>query len=117
MATMIDSRRVVPCPNDDLVRGLELLQEKWILLIVDRLMKGPLGFNQLFRQAEAVNATTLSQRLSLMEKEGLVVKTIHSTMPPRTSYELTPAGRALAPILRSIQKWSADHLKTEAPGI
>jgi len=98
------------CPAASLIRGVELLQEKWVLLIVDSLLKGPTGFNDLFRRAEAVNATTLSQRLALMEKERLVVKTVHSTMPPRTSYELTDAGRALGPVLEMIRTWSEQYL-------
>jgi DNA-binding HxlR family transcriptional regulator len=101
------------CPKKSLIRVVELVQEKWLLLIVDRLLKGPTGFNDLSRKAEAVNVTTLSQRLGLLEREGLVVKTIHSTMPPRTSYELTDAGRALQPVLEAIEAWSEGHLSPQ----
>ena len=104
------SEAVPQCPKKSLIRGVELLQEKWVLLIVDRLLIGPVGFNDLARKAENVNVTTLSQRLSLLEKEGLVIKTIHSTMPPRTSYRLTASGLALAPILESITRWSEQYL-------
>jgi DNA-binding HxlR family transcriptional regulator len=104
------------CLSPSLLRGVLLLQEKWILLIVHRLLRGSVGFNELNRQARGVCTTTLSQRLDLLEQEGLVVKTIHSTMPPRTSYELTEAGRALAPILESIEAWSEKYLAaSEAP--
>lgn len=98
-----------------LLRGALLLQEKWVLLIVDRLLHGPIGFNELNRKAPGVNATTLSQRLDLLEQAGLVVKTIHSTMPPRTSYELTEAGRALQPVLAAIEAWSAQYLPAGEP--
>src|SRR5438105_420373 len=77
--------------SPSLVRGVQLLQEKWLLLIVHRLLHGPVGFNELSRQAQGVNATTLAQRLCQLEQAGLAVKTVHSTMPPRTSYELTDA--------------------------
>ncbi len=93
-----------------LIRGMLLLQEKWALLIVCGLMKGAMGFNELNRQAEGVNTTTLCQRLTLLEQVGVVVKTIHSTMPPRTSYELTESGRALQPILEAIEDWSEKYL-------
>ncbi|HLK54983.1 MAG TPA: helix-turn-helix domain-containing protein [Chthonomonadaceae bacterium] len=96
--------------SSNLVRGVLLLQEKWVLLIVHRLLNGPLGFNELTRQADGVNSTTLSQRLALLEHAGLVTKTIHSTMPPRTSYELTEAGRALKPVLEAIETWSGNYL-------
>jgi DNA-binding HxlR family transcriptional regulator len=93
-----------------LIRGVHLLQEKWMLLIVHRLLNGPIGFNELCRKADGVNATTMAQRLSQLEAAGLAVKTIHSTMPPRTSYELTAAGRKLRPVLEAIEAWSAAHL-------
>jgi DNA-binding HxlR family transcriptional regulator len=87
-----------------------LLQEKWVLFIVHNLMKGPLGFNELGRTGMSVNSTTLSQRLSLLERAGLVSRTVHSTIPPRTSYELTEAGLALCEIFEPIQKWAEQYL-------
>jgi len=87
-----------------------LLQEKWILFIVSGLMEGPIGFNELSRRAWGVNTTTLSQRMNLLEKEGIVTKTVYSTIPPRTSYELTPAGKALRKVTEAIAEWSEEHL-------
>jgi DNA-binding HxlR family transcriptional regulator len=104
-----------PCGSAALVRGVVLLQEKWVLLIVNHLTSGPVGFNELTRKAEHVNVTTLSLRLALLEQTGLVVKTVHSTMPPRTSYELTDAGRALTPVLKAIEEWSSVYLPVIEP--
>jgi len=98
------------CGSAALIRGVALLQEKWNLLIVSQLLKSTCGFNELSRKAKGVNATTLSQRLSALEEAGVITKTIHSTMPPRTSYELTEAGRALKPVLDAIEEWSKIHL-------
>lgn len=97
------------CPKN-LVRGVALIQEKWTLLIIAHLMAEPCGFNELARKAHGVSATTLSQRLTFLEKAGLVKKTIHSTMPPRTSYELTEAGLGLGPALKEIEAWSEKFL-------
>ena len=99
------------CGSADLIRGVLLLQEKWVLLIVRQLMYGPVGFCELSRKAHGVNPTTLSQRLDLLEESGLVTKTVQSYMPPRTSYELTEAGIALEPVLYAIEAWSVKHLK------
>ncbi len=110
-----------PCEASlDFVRGALLLQEKWVLIIVFSLLSGPSGFSNLMRKGN-VNTTTLTQRLNLLEQTGILVKTIHSTMPPRTSYELTEAGLALRPVLESITEWSGNylsHLKEppECPG-
>lgn len=83
-----------------------LLQEKWTLFIVHRLMAGPLGFNELGRSALGVNTTTLSQRLDLLERSGVLTRTVHSTIPPKTSYELTEAGRGLSSVIEAIDAWS-----------
>ena len=96
--------------SHELIRGTLLLQEKWVMLIIHRLMEGPIGFCELNRQAQGVNTTTLSQRLDLLEEAGLVSKTIDSYMPPRTSYELTEAGMALKPVLDAIEQWSKKWL-------
>ncbi len=95
-----------------LMRGARLLQEKWVLMIVFSLLDGPLSFCDLMRRG-TINTTTLTQRLHLLEEAGLLTKTIHSAMPPRTSYALTEGGQALKPILDAIAAWSdryvADH--------
>ena len=98
------------------IRGALLLQEKWVLMIVHSLLTGPTGFSELMRRGN-INTTTLTQRLNLLEQAGILVKTIHSTMPPRTRYELTEAGMALQPILEAITEWSRSHLPAlEAAG-
>ena len=93
----------------DFVRGALLLQEKWVLMIVFSLMSGPLSFCDLMRRG-TINTTTLTQRLHLLEEAGLLTKTVHSAMPPRTSYQLTEAGLALQPVLNAIADWSSVHL-------
>ena len=93
------------------LRGALLLQEKWVMMIVHCLLAGSISFNELMRRG-SVNTTTLTQRLNLLERAGVLVKTIHSTMPPRTSYELTEAGLALRPVLDAVTEWSAKYLPT-----
>ena len=86
-----------------------LLQEKWVLSIVYVLMRGPVGFNEVGRGAGSVNASTLAQRLARLERAGLVKKTVHSTMPPRTSYALTETGEDLRPVIDALVTWSDKH--------
>jgi DNA-binding HxlR family transcriptional regulator len=97
------------CPSREFAAGVNLLQEKWVLLIVRALLSGPQGFNDMARNAGDVNSTTLAQRLARLERAGLVVKTVQSVMPPKTSYELTNAGRSLEPVIDAIEDWSAKH--------
>lgn len=102
-------------PSAKLANALGLLQEKWTFFIVFALLHGPVGFNEMSRKAGDVNTTTLAQRLARLEQAGLVHKTIHSTMPPRTSYELTEAGCALQTVIEAIATWSDRYMPDQPP--
>jgi DNA-binding HxlR family transcriptional regulator len=91
--------------------SIELLQEKWNLHIIRALLEGPMGFNDLGRACGA-NPSTLAQRLERLEDAGVVERTVHSIMPPRTSYALTPAGRGLQNVIDAIDQWGRQHLQS-----
>lgn len=95
------------CPVYD---SIQLLQEKWVLHIVRSLLEGPHGFNDLGRAVGGVNTTTLSARLEHLERVGVVLKTVESTMPPRTRYELTESGRALQGVIDAIDAWARAYM-------
>jgi DNA-binding HxlR family transcriptional regulator len=92
-----------------LFEGFKILQEKWVLFIVNSLRAGSLGFNEIQRRAAKVNTTTLSQRLSLLEHCGIVTRTELSAFPPKTSYSLTEKGRALSDVIEAIKRWSVQY--------
>lgn len=96
------------CPVHD---SINLLQEKWTLHIIRSLLAHSRGFNEIARTVGGVNPTTLTQRLEHLEKHGLITKTVESTMPPRTRYELTEAGEELEQIIESISAWAAKHMR------
>jgi DNA-binding HxlR family transcriptional regulator len=93
--------------------SIELLQEKWTLHIIRALLESPLGFNELGR-AVGANPTTLAHRLERLERLGILERSVHSVMPPRTSYALTPAGVALQDVIRAIGRWGEQHLSAPA---
>jgi DNA-binding HxlR family transcriptional regulator len=90
--------------------SIELLQEKWTLHIIRALLAGSQGFNELGRTIGA-NPSTLVQRLDHLERVGIVERTVHSVMPPRTSYGLTPAGIALQEVIDAVARWGTAHIK------
>jgi DNA-binding HxlR family transcriptional regulator len=96
------------CPA---VQAISFLQEKWVLYIVRTLLDGSKGFNEIRRDVGNCNPSTLSERLEMLECEGIVSKTVHSTMPPRTSYELTCAGHELQTVIAAIDSWARVHWK------
>jgi Predicted transcriptional regulators len=86
--------------------SIQVLQEKWTLHIVRALLEGgTLGFNEL-RRAVGCNPATLTQRLERLEELQVVTRTVHSVMPPKTSYALTDAGVALDGVIDAISGWA-----------
>jgi DNA-binding HxlR family transcriptional regulator len=99
------------CPVHE---AIQVLQEKWTMHIVRALLDGPLGFNELGRTVGGCNPATLKVRLDHLEDLGLVRRTVHSQMPPRTSYELAPAGVDLQRVIDAIDAWGRKHLDVVA---
>jgi DNA-binding HxlR family transcriptional regulator len=94
--------------------AIQVLQEKWTMHIVRALLDGPLGFNDLGRTVGGCNPATLKTRLDRLEDLSLLKRTVHSYMPPRTSYELAPAGVALQQVIDAIDAWGREHLPPRA---
>lgn len=92
--------------------AINVLQEKWVLHIVRNLLDGPRGFNDLSRAVGGCNPSTLAQRLDHLESLGILTRTVHSTMPPRTSYALTESGVALQAVVLAIDGWARRHLSS-----
>ena len=95
--------------------AIQVLQEKWTLHIVRALLEGPMGFNELGRAVGGCNPATLKQRLSHLEEMGIVDRTVHSYMPPRTSYALARAGVDLQRVILAIDGWGREHLSSPQP--
>lgn len=95
------------CPESS---AIQILQEKWVLLIIRALLAGPKGFNELGRDIGGCNPTTLAQRLCRLEGFGIIAKQTLSETPPRCTYSLTDAGRQLDGVIKEIRTWAHENL-------
>jgi DNA-binding HxlR family transcriptional regulator len=89
-----------------LAHALELIGERWALLVMRELMFGPRRFSELKADLPGISANVLTQRLSELEARGLVRRT---KLPPPASvqvYEATDWGLEAAPVIRSLGKWA-----------
>ena len=89
-------------------RSLELIGEKWSLLIVRDLLRGPQRFSDLQRYMGNITPKWLTQRLRDLEAAGIVER---DSEPGRREvwYRLTAKGHDLAPVIRSLVVWGIDH--------
>jgi DNA-binding HxlR family transcriptional regulator len=87
--------------------SLELVGERWTLLVVRELFYGPKRYTDLATELPGIGTNVLADRLKELESAGLVVK--HKLPPPAAStvYELTPMGRQLRPVLHEMARFGA----------
>src|SRR5918999_2627878 len=86
--------------------ALNVLGQKWVLRIIRALGDDTQRFCELQDALGGVNSATLSQRLKLLEDEGLIDRRTVSTMPPWVEYSLTPKGTDLRQAIVGIDRWA-----------
>lgn len=96
-----------------MARSLEIIGERWTLLIVRDLLRGPRKFQELEESLPNVPPGVLSRRLKLLEARAIVERRIYVARPPRAEYSLTPKGTELRDVVRSLTIWGAKHLPGE----
>jgi DNA-binding HxlR family transcriptional regulator len=89
-------------------RALDLVGDKWTLLIVRDLMGGPRRFVELQRVLPGISTEQLRSRLNRMVADDLLTRQRYREVPPRVDYELTERARALAPVLGALAQWGFD---------
>lgn len=93
-----------------LARALELLGERWTLLIVRELLLGPKRFSDLRGRLDGISPSVLTERLTRAEELGLVRRSVLPPPAASTVYELTEAGRALRPAVFELIRWGGRFL-------
>ncbi|MFF0965552.1 winged helix-turn-helix transcriptional regulator [Streptomyces sp. NPDC003703] len=96
-------------------RALDAVGDRWTLLIVRELLAGPRRYTDLHADLPGVSTDVLASRLKDMERDGL---TSRRRLPPPGAahvYELTPRGRALLPVLRTLGEWGRAELGEPRP--
>lgn len=100
------------CP---VARALEIIGERWTLLILrDLMLHGPRRFQDFQRGFGGISPNTLSARLKTLEEAGVIERRFYDQHPPRAEYVLTPKGEALRPMLRALREWGEQHAPRRA---
>lgn len=84
---------------------VQLIGNKWKLLIIRNLLSRPWRFNELHRSLDGISQKVLTESLRSMEKDGIVVRTVYAEVPPRVEYALSELGESMRPILDSMRVW------------
>ena len=106
-----------PAPTPVLLGGgcrprevLDIVGDKWSLLVVRNLKDGPRRFTELKRGIDGISQRMLTVTLRSLERDGVLTRTVLNVMPPNVSYQLTPMGTSLREATAPLLEWSIEHL-------
>ncbi len=89
---------------------LDLVGDKWSLLVVRDLLRGNVTYGKLQDSPEGIPTNILADRLKKLEQAGLIAKSAYQEHPVRYAYELTDKGKDLREILGAIVRWGKKHI-------
>lgn len=89
---------------------LDRIGDKWAVLLLGLLARGPLRFNQLRREIPGLSQKMASQVLKSLERDGLVSRRAFATVPVTVEYAITPLGQTLAATVDALRLWGETHI-------
>jgi DNA-binding HxlR family transcriptional regulator len=89
---------------------LDLVGDKWSLLVVRDLLRGNVTYGELQNSPEGIPSNILADRLKRLEEAGLVAKSAYQEHPVRFAYELTEKGKGLREVLLALVRWGKKHI-------
>lgn len=101
-----------PCP---VARTLDLIGDRWTMLIIRDLFMGMTKFSELKQRSPAMPPKLLSARLKMLTAEGILRREVYSEHPLRAEYFLTQKGRSLLPIVLALGEWGLEHAFEDDP--
>ncbi len=96
-----------PCP---IACALDILGDKWTLLIIRDLFLGKRRFKEFLESPEGITPNILTERLRRLEKASAIIRHRYSEHPPRDEYLLTTKGAELSPTVLALLEWSLAHI-------
>jgi DNA-binding HxlR family transcriptional regulator len=103
---MLKKDELPECP---VATTLQLIGNKWKILIIQRLLDRPYRFNELCRSIPGLSEKVLSENLKALEADGVITRTAYPEVPPRVEYALSGVGESMRPIIASMAAWGEDY--------
>ena len=106
---MITKSELPECP---VATTVQLIGNKWKLLILRNLLKRPWRFNELKKDLNGISQKVLTDSLRSMEEDGIITRTVYAEVPPRVEYALSELGESMRPIFIAMQEWGENYKAT-----
>nr|WP_243727437.1 helix-turn-helix domain-containing protein [Actinocrispum wychmicini] len=88
---------------------LEQVSGKWNIGIIMAAMAGPIRFTELEREVQGISRRMLTLTLRKLERDGLLIRTVHPTVPPKVEYTLTEIAHELHDTFIGLTAWADRH--------
>lgn len=103
-----------PLPACPVEMTLQVMGDRWKVLIIRDLLGGTKRFGELKRSIGSISQKMLTQNLRVMEASGLLVRKVYAEVPPRVEYTLTATGYSLKSVLESMAAWGTAYKEKQA---
>lgn len=99
---MLTKSELPACP---VATTVQLIGNKWKLLILRNLQMRPWRFNEMLRSLPGISQKVLTDNLRSLEKDGIITRTVYPEVPPRVEYALSELGETMRPIFSAMEAW------------
>lgn len=103
---MISNKKILDCP---VATTINLIGNKWKLLIIRDLMEGTKRFGELRKSLAGISQRVLTENLRALEDDGLLNRKVFAEVPPRVEYSLSKTGLSLQPVITSMADWGTKY--------
>lgn len=103
---MLTKAELPDCP---VATAVQLIGNKWKLLILRNLLVRPWRFNELLRSIPGISQKVLTDNLRALERDDLITRTVYPEVPPRVEYALSELGETMRPIIDALETWGRGY--------
>ena len=103
---MLTREELPDCP---VATTVQLIGNKWKLLILRNLLARPWRFNEMLRSIPGISQKVLTDNLRALEADGIITRTVYPEVPPRVEYALSELGNSLRPIMDAMKAWGESY--------
>lgn len=103
---MIKKAEIMACP---VATTVNLIGNKWKLLILRELIKGTRRYGELLRSVQPISQKVLTENLKSMELDSIIIRTAFPEVPPRVEYQLSQQGQEILPIIQAMESFGRKY--------
>lgn len=103
---MLTKDELPACP---VATTVQLIGNKWKLLILQNLISSPCRFTELKNRVPGISQKVLSENLRALENDGIILREVFAEVPPKVIYSLSEIGGSLLPLMQAMEIWGTNY--------